>query len=50
LQDASIHVEEIGLRRPSLDEVFGVLTGAGAGTNNQTALATAGQLSARRAS
>jgi ABC-2 type transport system ATP-binding protein len=50
LEDAAIGVEEIGLRRPSLDEVFGVLTGLGAEASDVTASATAGQLTARRAS
>jgi ABC-2 type transport system ATP-binding protein len=50
LQDASISVEEIGLRRPSLDEVFGVLTGVGDDANDGTASAAAGQLTAGRAS
>jgi ABC-2 type transport system ATP-binding protein len=50
LQDASIGVEEIGLRRPSLDEVFGVLTGVGGGAGDRTASVTAGRLPARRAS
>jgi ABC-2 type transport system ATP-binding protein len=50
LADASIAVEEIGLRRPSLDEVFLVLTGAGDGATDPTAPAAAGQLTAGRAS
>jgi ABC-2 type transport system ATP-binding protein len=50
LQDAAIAVEEIGLRRPSLDEVFLVLTGAGDGVGDLTAPAMAGQLTAGRAS
>jgi ABC-type multidrug transport system ATPase subunit len=55
LQDAAIAVEEIGLRRPSLDEVFLVLTRAGDGASEEgateeTAQATTGQLTAGRAS
>jgi ABC-2 type transport system ATP-binding protein len=50
LQDASIAVDEIGLRRPSLDEVFGVLTGAGDRTGDLPAAMTIGQLTAGRAS
>jgi ABC-2 type transport system ATP-binding protein len=50
LQDASIAVDEIGLRRPSLDEVFGVLTGAGDRTGDLPTAMTTGQLTAGRAS
>jgi ABC-2 type transport system ATP-binding protein len=50
LQDASIGVEEIGLRRPSLDEVFGVLTGGGEEASDRTASAAAGQLTTGRLS
>jgi ABC-2 type transport system ATP-binding protein len=50
LQDASIAVDEIGLRRPSLDEVFGVLTGVGDRTGDLPAAMTTGQLTAGRAS
>jgi ABC-2 type transport system ATP-binding protein len=50
LQESSIDVDEIGLRRPSLDEVFGVLTGTGDGATDRTGSATTGQLTARRAS
>ncbi len=50
LQDASIAIEEIGLRRPSLDEVFGVLTGAGDRASDRPAASTTGQLAAGRAS
>jgi ABC-2 type transport system ATP-binding protein len=50
LQDASIGVEEIGLRRPSLDEVFGVLTGVGEEASDRTASAAAGQLTTGRLS
>jgi ABC-2 type transport system ATP-binding protein len=50
LQEASIAVEEIGLRRPSLDEVFLVLTSAGSGPGDPTSPATPGQLIAGRTS
>jgi ABC-2 type transport system ATP-binding protein len=50
LQDASIAVEEIGLRRPSLDEVFLVLTGASDAASDLTRSATVGQLTPGRAS
>jgi ABC-2 type transport system ATP-binding protein len=50
LQDASIAVEEIGLRRPSLDEVFLVLTGARDAASDLTRSATVGQLTPGRAS
>ena len=50
LQDASIAVEEIGLRRPSLDEVFLVLTGASDGASDPSAPAMAGRLTLGRAS
>ncbi|MGH3305053.1 MAG: ABC transporter ATP-binding protein [Streptosporangiaceae bacterium] len=50
LQDAAIAVEEIGLRRPSLDEAFGVLTGAGDGADHPSRPVTTGQLTARSAS
>jgi ABC-2 type transport system ATP-binding protein len=50
LQDASIAVEEIGVRRPSLDEAFLALTSAGDGATDPTAPAMIGQLTAGRAS
>lgn len=50
LQDDSIAVDEIGLRRPSLDEVFLVLTGSGNDTSDRTAPTTVGQLTAGRTS
>ncbi|MGB6453799.1 MAG: ATP-binding cassette domain-containing protein [Streptosporangiaceae bacterium] len=50
LQDAAIAVEEIGLRRPSLDEVFLTLTGGGDDANNPIRPVTAAQLTARSAS
>jgi ABC-2 type transport system ATP-binding protein len=40
LQDAAIHVDEIGLRRPTLDEVFLALTG-----DDQSEPVAAGQIS-----
>src|SRR5215469_9965774 len=42
LQDASVAVDEIGLRRPTLDEVFLTLTG-----DTDTTLAAAGQMTNR---
>jgi ABC-2 type transport system ATP-binding protein len=50
LQDASIAVEEIGLRRPSLDEVFLVLTGADDRATGRAVAETASPLTAGRAS
>ncbi len=50
LQQAAIAVEEIGLRRPSLDEVFLVLTSASDGAGDPTPPATAGQLVTGRTS
>lgn len=50
LQDAAIAVEEIGLRRPSLDEAFLVLTGAGDGAGHPRGSATADLLITRSSS
>jgi ABC-2 type transport system ATP-binding protein len=50
LADAGIAVDEIGLRRPSLDEVFLVLTGAGDGATDPNAPVMAGQPTPGRAS
>jgi ABC-2 type transport system ATP-binding protein len=50
LQDTPIAVEEIGLRRPSLDEVFLVLTGTGERVIGPTASPASGQLTTVRAS
>jgi ABC-2 type transport system ATP-binding protein len=50
LRDAAIAVDEIGLRRPSLDEAFLALTGAGDGADRQDRPAPAGQPTARSAS
>jgi ABC-2 type transport system ATP-binding protein len=49
LQDAEIAVDEIGLRRPSLDEAFLALTGAGNGADHPSTPASAGQQTARSA-
>jgi daunorubicin resistance ABC transporter ATP-binding subunit len=47
LAERSIAVDEIGLRRPTLDEVFLALTGAADSTNEERAPALAGQITTR---
>jgi ABC-2 type transport system ATP-binding protein len=50
LQDAAIAVDEIGLRRPSLDEAFLALTGVGVGADYPDYPATTDRLTARSTS
>jgi ABC-2 type transport system ATP-binding protein len=49
LQDAEIAVDEVGLRRPSLDEAFLTLTGAATGADHPSRPTTAGQQTTRSA-
>jgi len=46
LAEKSIGVDEIALRRPTLDEVFLALTGTGGSANDETTPARAGQITA----